>query len=188
MTDVEANAANSTSALLFLPSFIVATKMYNRWSLRTVLFICSILILIGAWMRMLTAVTGNFWWIIAGQTIIGVSSPITTGGVSIIANYWFADNERARATSLMMVSNPIGIFLSFGTQAYVSHQINILNQGLVVGSDTWKENYIYRTNLMLFWETIVTTFCCLYFWIVFRKSRPELPPSLAATRRKTSIT
>jgi predicted MFS family arabinose efflux permease len=72
------------------------------------------MILIGAWTRMLTAITGNFWYIIIGQTIIGVSSPITTGGVSIIANYWFADNERARATSLMMVSNPIGICLSFG--------------------------------------------------------------------------
>ena len=110
----ESNMANSTSALLFLPAFIVATQMYNTWSLRTVLFICSIMILIGAWTRMLSAITGNFWYIIIGQTIIGVSSPITTGGVSIIANYWFADNERARATSLMMVSNPIGICLSFG--------------------------------------------------------------------------
>ena len=41
---------------------------------------------------------------------------------------------------------------------------------------------------MLLYETILTTLCCAYFWIVFRKSRPDLPPSLSATRRKTSIT
>ena len=76
-------------------------------------------------MRMISAVTGNFWWIVAGQTIIGVSSPITTGGVSIIANYWFADNERAKATSLMMVSNPIGIFISFGVQAYIGYKTDV---------------------------------------------------------------
>jgi Na+/melibiose symporter-like transporter len=38
------------------------------------------------------------------------------------------------------------------------------------------------------YETILATLLCVYFWIVFRKSRPDLPPSLAATRRKTSIT
>ena len=41
---------------------------------------------------------------------------------------------------------------------------------------------------MLFWETIVTTIGVLYFWVVFRTSRPPSPPSLAATRRKQSIT
>jgi hypothetical protein len=93
--EFESNMATSASAALFLPSFIMATQMYNTWSLRTVLFICSIMIVIGAWMRMLTAITGNFWFIIVGQSIIGISSPITTGGVSIVANYWFADHERA---------------------------------------------------------------------------------------------
>ena len=176
---------DSTSAMLFLPAFIVATQMYNSWSLRTVLLICSFVILIGAWMRVMLAFTGNFWWLIAGQTVIGISNPITTGGVSIIANYWFADNERARATSLMMVSNPIGILLSFGTQAYISSKVTRINATEPAFAN---ENWIYYSNKMLFWETIVTSICCIYFWIVFRKSRPDLPPSLAATRRKTSIT
>jgi predicted MFS family arabinose efflux permease len=64
-------------------------------------------------MRLLSAPLNDMWWLVAGQALIGVSSPITTGGVSIIANYWFADSERARATSLMMISNPLGLFTSF---------------------------------------------------------------------------
>ena len=85
--------SNSSSALLFMPSFIVATQLYNTMTLRKVLLICSILIFIGSWMRLLSKPLDSIWWLIAGQTIIGISSPLTTGGVSIIANYWFADNE-----------------------------------------------------------------------------------------------
>jgi predicted MFS family arabinose efflux permease len=113
ITPFRANLANSTSAWLFLPFFFLATQMYNRMSLRKVLLICSIIIFFGAWVRLLVMWNGNFWWLILGQTIIGLSSPITTGGVSVLANYWFADMERGRATSLMMVSNPLGFFVSF---------------------------------------------------------------------------
>jgi hypothetical protein len=62
---------------------------------------------------MLAKIHDSFSWIIIGQTIIGISLPMTIGAVSIIANLWFGDLERARATSLMTVSNPIGIFFSF---------------------------------------------------------------------------
>lgn len=129
---------NSSSALLFMPAFIVATQLYNVLTLRKVLLICSIMILIGAWMRLLSLPFNNMWWLIAGQTIIGISSPLTTGGVSIIANYWFADNERARATSLMLVSNPLGIFVSFLIQAIYSGRINDLhqNKGLTLDQAT----------------------------------------------------
>ena len=51
--------------------------------------------------------------------------------MSIIANYWFADNERARATSLMMISNPLGLFMSFFIQFIYSEimQHKVKNQG-----------------------------------------------------------
>ena len=116
--------SNSSSALLFMPSFIVATQLYNTMTLRKVLLICSILIFIGSWMRLLSKPLDSIWWLIAGQTIIGISSPLTTGGVSIIANYWFADNERGKATSFMMMSNPFGIFVSFFIQVLYSLSIN----------------------------------------------------------------
>jgi MFS family permease len=75
-------------------------------------------------MRLLSKPLNSIWWLIAGQTIIGIASSLTTGGVSIIANYWFADNERAKATSFMMMSNPFGIFVSFFIQVLYSLSIN----------------------------------------------------------------
>lgn len=124
------------------------------------------------------------WWLIGGQTLIGLSSPLTTGGVSIIANYWFADNERARATSLMLVSNPLGIFVSFLIQAVYSSQIKKEIDKSVPATTATKEG----VQRMLLFETILTSIGVLYFWFVFRTSRPPSPPSLAATRRKQSIT
>lgn len=62
----------------------------------------------------------QFWWIVIGQTICGLSSPLSTGAISIIANLWFGDQERGKATSIMTASNPLGIFISFGIQAIYS--------------------------------------------------------------------
>ena len=105
--------ANTSSALLFLPMFVIATQMFNTMSSRKALLICTIMIFIGAWLRPLAWINSHFFWIVIGQTIIGLSSPITTGAVSIIANNWFPDSERALATSIMSLSNPIGSFTSF---------------------------------------------------------------------------
>ena len=111
---LEVSLCNSSSALFFFPAFIAATQLFNRISSRKVLVICALLFLFGGWIRMVTMFNDQFWWVIIGQTIIGISSPFTTGAISIIANLWFGDLERGRATSLMTASNPLGIFVSFG--------------------------------------------------------------------------
>ena len=52
-------------------------------------------------------------------------------------------------------------------------------------SETAVVSYYYKEGVqhMLLIETIFTSFACLYFWVVFRTSRPPSAPSLAATRR-----
>jgi MFS family permease len=65
----------------------------------------------------------QFWWIVIGQVIIQCGSPMTTGAISIIANLWFGDKERGRATSFMALSSPFGSFCSFLMQAFYSYRI-----------------------------------------------------------------
>ena len=55
------NLCNSSSAALFLPSFIFATKLYNVMSMRKCLLICSLMIFFGAWIRVLSWSDTNFW-------------------------------------------------------------------------------------------------------------------------------
>ena len=123
ITSYEVSLANSASAIIFFPSFILTTKLYNVTELRNVLLICSGMLFVGSWLRMVVYFNKQFWWVIAGQAIIGSSSPMTTCAVSIIANLWFGDAERGRATAFMLVSNPLGILVSFGIQAVYSEVI-----------------------------------------------------------------
>ena len=185
----EATLANVVSSVVFLPSFVLTTKMYNSMSLRKVLLVCSLCEFVGAWLRMVAVFNRQFWWIVIGQAFIGLSSPMTTCAVSIVANLWFGDQERGRATALMLVSNPLGILVSFSIQAVYSDKINREVTALVNPTPT-EEGNIFVRNIyeMLFWETIGTSIGCIYFWIVFRTSKPPTPPSLVAMRRQTSIT
>lgn len=67
----------------------------------------------GAWLRNLAQVNDNFWWVVFGQAVVASSGPMVTSSISIIANNWFSDQERATATSIMSLSNPFGSFSSF---------------------------------------------------------------------------
>lgn len=178
--------ANTSSALLFLPMFVIATQMFNSMSSRKAILICTIMLFIGAWLRPLAWINSHFFWIVIGQTIIGLSSPITTGAVSIIANNWFADTERAKATSLMLASNPLGIFTTLLIQTIYGIIIDEKQKADPLKTyDSILKDKIFQMIVM---ESILTTLGCIYFWVVFRTSKPPTPPSLAATRRMQSIT
>jgi len=87
----------------------------------------------------------------------------------------------------MLVSNPLGILVSFVIQAI--YGVRIAEQQAKVSDQTAKNQVVIdNTYSLLFYESVMTTLMCAYFWVVFRTSRPETPPSLAATRRQASIT
>jgi len=52
-------------------------------------------------------------WIIFGQLIVAAAAPVFLNGISLIANSWFPDNERATATALMTLASPLGSMISF---------------------------------------------------------------------------
>ena len=52
------------------------------------------------------------------------AAPMYLNGISLTANVWFADNERAIAGALMTLSSPLGSLLSFIIQAYFIVQVN----------------------------------------------------------------
>ena len=87
--------------------------MYNRYNVKTVLSISGVLMVVGAWTRMLLKYTDNFWWVVFGQTIIAAAGPFVVSAISIVSNLWFPKHETATATSLMSLSNPLGSFSSF---------------------------------------------------------------------------
>lgn len=65
-SNVMVTLANTVSSILFFPSFIMATQMYNRISCRKALLICSFMILVGSWVRIYAFANMQFYWIVIG--------------------------------------------------------------------------------------------------------------------------
>lgn len=106
------------------------------------------------------------------------------GGLSIIANQWFGDKGRGKATGCMTLSNPVGMFTAFIFQAIFSAKIiqrkkSAIDPNLVVREEIYS---------MIFVENLIITVVFLYFLAFFRTSTPPTPPSFAAMRNHTSIT
>lgn len=150
----------------------------------------AVVTLVGAWIRLISQLypEGQFWWVVAGQGLIGIGSPLLVGGLSIIANQWFGDNERGKATGIMTLANPIGMLLGFIIQGVFAGVMYEESKGLPF--DSTETAHIVRENiyLMLFIENIAITVMVLYFFLFFRSSAPPTPPSFAAMRNRSSIT
>jgi predicted MFS family arabinose efflux permease len=88
--------------------------MYTVLSAATSLRIGASILIVGCWFRQICSVENNkFWYIIVGQFIISFANPIYLSASNIIANRWFADNERALATSMIGLSIPLGSVCAF---------------------------------------------------------------------------
>lgn len=184
----EVNMTITLQQIFLIPGFVLSAWLYNHWELRTIQMISCLMTLFGGWLRMLVLLNGNFWWIVIGSTIVGSAAPFQMGGLSIIANYWFGDQERGKATAIMTVSNPLGMLVGFTIQGIYGHRIHTMQEGLTKGTPEYDQ--VIRENIdnMYFMENILISICAVYFFVFFTASRPPTPPSYVAMRNHSSIT
>jgi len=98
--------------LTYVPMNFVAIWMYKTFPRHQCLRVGAVLQLMGVWLRYLTILTGDYWYILAGQFVVAIAQPMIMNAISIIATVWFGDKQRALATSLAGLSNPLGGLLS----------------------------------------------------------------------------
>jgi predicted MFS family arabinose efflux permease len=160
------NLSVSISAAVYVPTFIGSTYLFNMLECRTVMAIGAGLMLVGAWTRSLAMLDDNYWWVVIGQLIIACAGPTLQSPISTIANNWFGDHERAKATSLMSLSSPLGSLLGFIIQAiYIA-----ITEEKTKNLTTAEAQQIVRqeTLAMLNFESAMTTFVVLFFFLAFR--------------------
>lgn len=97
--------------LLFIPCVFPANYLIDNYGIRIPVFIASITLLIGSWLRLLVNV--DFYFVIAGQVIIAIGQPFMLSAPAKLAAVWFGDNERAIATTLGSLAAPIGAVCGF---------------------------------------------------------------------------
>jgi hypothetical protein len=143
----------------------VAIWLYKHFSYTSVLTLAACLQVFGAWFRSAAVLTGSFWPILAGTTVMSLSAEILWQSQSLIINKWFPVNEYALATSLVLVTSATMLVGFAVTGVVFTHRDN---------------NTIDNFNDMVWYSNIVVSFIFVYFMTTFRDA-PDVPPSKVAT-------
>ena len=114
--------------------------------------------------RLYSFVNGKFWPIFVGHLIHATIGPIFLTCSNMIVNSWFADNERALASGLQIMSGAIGFAGCFALQAVW------LNKDIGMRDFLWN---------MIVAQNIVFLVAVLLLFFVFR-DKPLHPPSPVA--------
>ena len=79
--------------------------------------------LVGSILRAVCIYSDSFWPIAIGHYLNNCSIPFFTIVMSIIANKWFTDKERALATAIQGISIQLGCALAFGQCGYTFKEV-----------------------------------------------------------------
>lgn len=67
---------------------------------------------LGAWLRyLILKETNNFYWLLVPTAFSACFQPFLCNGVSKLSTAWFGDNERALATTIGSLANPLGCIM-----------------------------------------------------------------------------
>ena len=120
--------------LVYAPTNLPAFWFFARYKVHQLLICAALMQVLGGWIRTLSFVddenySGTYWMLVFGQFIFFVANPFILNSISIIANMWFAEEERARAMAIAGLMAPLGSLLG----SFLLCQPLILSQLLVVG-------------------------------------------------------
>jgi Na+/melibiose symporter-like transporter len=121
---------------------------------------------------MASALTQSFWPIFVGSLMLAATAPFGFNSISLIANVWFGDSQRATATSIMGLSDIIGALATFVIQGILSY-FGYFN------SQSDPSLLRQQTYIVMISEGAATILIAILFIIVMRE-KPARPPSRIA--------
>ena len=74
-----------------------------------VLKMATVFQLVGCWIRPLSFLGPDYFWLLTlGTFVFFISNPLVLNAITTIANLWFSDDERAKATAIagLMAARP----------------------------------------------------------------------------------
>ncbi|VDK49416.1 unnamed protein product [Anisakis simplex] len=164
----KANA--SWFALVYLiftvPAGAVAMSMDRRIGLKGSLMIAAWTNLTGATLRFLSSFLGEsirFKCGLLGQVLAAWAYPFIMFLPTKVTNTWFPTNERAIATTIQTMSNPLGVFTA-----------NVLSPLIVTKADN-----VRIMNAILFVPPLLA---CIAATVGLSESQPKVPPSFSAAQ------
>ena len=103
-----------------MPFCIVGTYIVSKYGLRLAISIGALLIFFGGllcclstfpYLRDLMTPDAWYWMSLIGQALTAIGSPFIACLPTKISNHWFQEHQRIIATTILSLSNPVGIVL-----------------------------------------------------------------------------
>ncbi|KAG1681803.1 Solute carrier family 49 member A3 [Nymphon striatum] len=150
-----------------IPLGLVAMVVIDNTGLRLGVLIGACLNATGAIIRAISTATfipqhDMFWMSMLGQTIAGISQAFVLIIPTKVAETWFPDNQRAIATTVVSMANPIGIIVGFAIPPIIVHEAN----------------GVRLMNIVVAIPCVVAALLAIFG---IRNSSPPTPPSFSAT-------
>jgi len=133
--DVSTTAINAlvvVFAIAYIPGYPLASWVFMKHHTRRAILVGGAFTAVGSAVRLLSVESlerdgqsRTFVWLMVGQCIAALANPFFTNAPARISADWFADDERALATTIGAMFTPVGVALGQVRQAdHVSHTSN----------------------------------------------------------------
>ena len=134
---------------------------------------CAIIQVVGSWGRYFAlAYTESFTNVLIAQCFIAISQPFFSNGVSKLASVWFADDERALATTIGSLSIPLGCIMGMVLGPVFIPEIDKYQH------ENGKEDITFYLMISAIACTLLSIWCILFF-----REKPNKYPSRSAMTR-----
>ncbi|VDN56759.1 unnamed protein product, partial [Dracunculus medinensis] len=163
-----ANWFSMVYLLCTIPVGIFAMWLGSRFGLQMTIQIAAWANAIGGLIRLSSSfapVHYRFPVGIFGQAVAACAYPFIMFLPPKVAGTWFAENERTIATTIGIMSNPLGVLLA-----------NLISPQIVTNS-----SHVPIINIITF---VPTFFACLLAVIFINRSQPKMPPSFSAAQNQ----
>lgn len=158
--------------LIYIPFSFLSIYLFNTYRRDKVLKGAAAVQIIGALVRMSAAYFETFEPIFIGSLMLAATTPFGFNSISMIAEVWFSDKQRATATSIMGTADIIGMLATFGVQGVMSYLGYFIS-----GSDP--AHLRNETYNLMYAEGAFTIIIALAFILIMRE-KPAHPPSKVA--------
>ena len=157
--------------ILFIPCIFPANYLIDTVGIRVPVYIASVTLLAGAWIRQLVNV--NFYFVLAGQVIMALGQPFMLSAPAKLAALWFGDSERAIATTLGSLAAPMGAVTGFLLPLPFIRESDVRDDDLEYGQ---RRFFIY----VLVQNIIITILGLPIIFLI--RNYPPTPPTASAAK------
>jgi hypothetical protein len=151
---------------LFLPMNFVSAKVFKEYRMHHILYVGTVVMLIGCWLRILSIESWNFTLLMTSTIIALLPCALFFNSISLIVNHWCAEEEKGKGTAFCSVAIPMGTVLGLAISGIVS-----------AGMDPKSiEDCQERTKKIIWIQNYMVTIFAILF-LSFFKEKPDNPPS-----------